>query len=88
MPDKEGVGVCVIGCTNNCSPLPDRGPLRDRMEQGESMASEVRTSGSESRLNPPCLILGKSSLGLGFIISKMSPCVSSYPCKVQTNYRC
>lgn len=28
VPDKEGAGMCVIGGTNNCSPLPNRGLLR------------------------------------------------------------
>lgn len=48
---KEGVGKCVTGCVNHHSPLPDRGLLKDRMEQRQSLVSEVRASVSEPTLN-------------------------------------
>ena len=31
--DKEGVGVWVMECINNCTPLLDRGLLTGKMEQ-------------------------------------------------------
>ena len=35
VPDKEGAGVCGMGCIQNYHPLPDRGLLTDRLEQEE-----------------------------------------------------